>query len=63
MRIPQDLDSLADAWRDSAAWSGTTEAGGLELPAEVAGLVALNERVVHGWDLAQRPDGPTTATR
>jgi uncharacterized protein (TIGR03086 family) len=53
LRIPQDLGSLAEAWRDSAAWSGTTEAGGLELPGEVAGLVALNELVVHGWDLAR----------
>jgi uncharacterized protein (TIGR03086 family) len=53
MRVPQDLGSLAEAWRDSAAWSGTTEAGGLELPAEVAGLAALNELVVHGWDLAR----------
>ena len=52
-RITEDLGSLAEAWRDPAAWSGTTEAGGLELPGEVAGLVALNELVVHGWDLAR----------
>jgi uncharacterized protein (TIGR03086 family) len=53
MRVPHDLGSLAEAWRDSSAWSGTTEAGGLELPTEVAGLVALNELVVHGWDVAR----------
>jgi uncharacterized protein (TIGR03086 family) len=52
-RIPGDLGSLAEAWRDPAAWSGTTEAGGIELPGEVAGRVALNELVIHGWDLAR----------
>jgi uncharacterized protein (TIGR03086 family) len=30
-----------------------TEAGGQTLPAEVAGLVALDEVVLHGWDLAR----------
>ena len=29
-----------------------TRAGGQELPAEVAGKVAINEVVVHGWDIA-----------
>ena len=29
-----------------------TRAGGVDLPAEVAGVVALNEVVVHGWDIA-----------
>ena len=57
-RIPGDLGSLAEAWRDPAAWSGTTEAGGLELPGEVAGLVALNELVIHGWDLARATGQP-----
>ncbi len=52
-RIPEDLDVLAEAWREPAAWTGATEAGGVELPGEVAGLVALNELVVHGWDLAR----------
>ncbi|HEX3565169.1 MAG TPA: TIGR03086 family metal-binding protein [Acidimicrobiales bacterium] len=58
IRIPSDLGSLAEAWRDPAAWSGTTEAGGLELPGEVAGLVAMNELVVHGWDLARATGQP-----
>jgi uncharacterized protein (TIGR03086 family) len=52
VRIPRDLAELAEAWRDPTAWTGITEAGGVELPGEVAGLVALNELVVHGWDLA-----------
>jgi uncharacterized protein (TIGR03086 family) len=57
-RIPGDLGSLAEAWRDPAAWNGTTEAGGLELPSEVAGLVALNELVIHAWDLARATGQP-----
>ncbi len=52
-RIPRDLAVLAEAWRDPTAWQGTTRAGGLELPGEVAGLVALDELVVHGWDVAR----------
>ncbi len=29
-----------------------THAGGVDLPAEVAGIVALDEVIVHGWDIA-----------
>jgi uncharacterized protein (TIGR03086 family) len=52
-RIPRDLNALAEAWRDPAAWTGMTRAGGIDLPGEVAGLVALDELVVHGWDVAR----------
>ena len=51
-RIERDLAVLADAWGNQQAWEGITHAGGLEMPAEVVGLVALDELVVHGWDLA-----------
>lgn len=51
--LPKALDALADAWRSPAAWQGMTRAGGVDLPGEVAGLVALDELVVHGWDLAR----------
>ncbi|MGW0335358.1 TIGR03086 family metal-binding protein [Streptomyces sp. NPDC003011] len=47
------LDELADAWRDPAAWTGMTRAGGVDLPGEVAGAVVTDELVVHGWDLAR----------
>lgn len=50
--IPARLEALAAAWRDPAAWAGTAHAGGLEMPAEVAGTVTLDELVLHGWDLA-----------
>lgn len=52
-RIPRDLAASADAWRDPDAWAGMTKAGGVDLPGEVAGLVALDELVIHGWDVAR----------
>ncbi len=52
-RIPARLATLADAWQDPAAWQGMTRAGGVDLPGEVCARVALNELVVHGWDVAR----------
>src|SRR4051794_4479058 len=52
-RIAEDLVAMAEAWRDPDAWTGMTQAGGVDLPGEVAGLVALDELVVHGWDVAR----------
>src|SRR3954464_5601549 len=49
---PQRLAELAGVWRAPDAWSGMTRAGGIDLPGEVAGSVALAEVVVHGWDVA-----------
>ncbi|MFI0350734.1 TIGR03086 family metal-binding protein [Actinomadura sp. 9N407] len=57
-RIPRRLEALAQAWRDPAAWEGMTKAGGVDLPGEVAGLVALDEVLVHGWDIARALDRP-----
>ncbi|MEQ3549989.1 TIGR03086 family metal-binding protein [Pseudonocardia nematodicida] len=50
--IPERLDTLAVAWQQPSAWTGQTEAGGMTMPADVAGTVALDELVLHGWDLA-----------
>ncbi|HKV18451.1 MAG TPA: TIGR03086 family metal-binding protein [Mycobacterium sp.] len=50
---PQRLEALAAAWADPSAWQGMTRAGGVELPAEVMGTVALAEVVLHGWDVAR----------
>jgi uncharacterized protein (TIGR03086 family) len=50
--IPRELDALVAAWQEPAAWEGSTRAGGVELPASVMGVVAANEVLVHGWDLA-----------
>jgi len=51
--LPDRLAELAAAWRDPEAWEGDTRAGGLEFPAAEVGVIALNELVVHGWDLAR----------
>ena len=50
---PVTLAGLADAWRPEAAWDGMTRIGGVDLPGEIAGSVALAEVVIHGWDVAQ----------
>jgi uncharacterized protein (TIGR03086 family) len=52
-KLPLQLDELALAWKDQAAWQGTADAGGVTLPAEVMGVVAADELVIHGWDLAR----------
>ncbi|MBX7266419.1 TIGR03086 family protein [Micromonospora sp. Llam7] len=57
-RLPAHLDELVVAWRQPAAWTGETAAGGVVLPAEIMGIVALNELVVHGWDLASATGQP-----
>ncbi len=51
-RIDTSLAELAEAWRDPAAYDGETQAGGVTMPGPIAAAVALNEVVVHGWDLA-----------
>ncbi|MFC8425326.1 TIGR03086 family metal-binding protein [Streptomyces sp. NPDC057236] len=51
--LPEVLDELAEVWRDPAAWTGTTRAGGVDLPGAVAGAVVTDELVIHGWDLAR----------
>jgi uncharacterized protein (TIGR03086 family) len=35
-----------------------TRAGGIDLPGEIGGLVALDELVVHGWDVARSSGQP-----
>lgn len=49
---PRRLARLADAWRSPDAWEGMTRVGGLDLPGGVAGRFALDELVIHTWDLA-----------
>jgi uncharacterized protein (TIGR03086 family) len=52
-RLPVLLAELATAWKDPAAWTGTATVGGVTMPAAEVGVVAMNEVVLHGWDLAQ----------
>lgn len=55
-RIPARLDALARAWRENGAWTGMTQAGGQDLPGQLAGVIALDEVIVHGWDIAMASD-------
>lgn len=50
--LPARADRLAATWQRPEAWTGLTRAGGVELPAEVMGVVALGELTLHAWDLA-----------
>jgi uncharacterized protein (TIGR03086 family) len=51
--LPKALQELAAVWREPESWSGTTRAGGVDLPGAVAGAVVADELVIHGWDLAR----------
>jgi uncharacterized protein (TIGR03086 family) len=58
--LPQRLGDLVEAWRDPKAWEGETEVGGLRMPAAQTAVVALDEIVMHGWDLARATGQPFT---
>jgi uncharacterized protein (TIGR03086 family) len=60
-RLPAQLDALAAAWRAPDAWNGTTSIAGMTMPAAEVGLVATNEVLVHGWDLAVATGQPYRA--
>lgn len=51
--LPKVLGELSEVWRAPDAWTGMTRAGGVDLPGAVAGAVAVNELVIHAWDLAR----------
>ena len=57
-QIPTHVARLADAWTDPAAWEGMTQVGGVSLPGDVTGRIALNEMVLHAWDLARATGQP-----
>lgn len=65
-RLPDDwrseiagrLDALTAAWAKEEAWRGSTHIAGFEAPAGNVGMTAVNELMVHGWDVA-RASGQT----
>lgn len=67
-QLPWQLDALVAAWRDPSAWEDETEIAGMTMPASEVGVVALNEVLVHGWDVAAatgqeyRPDEEAVRT-
>ncbi len=60
-RIATALGELGEAWQDPGAYDGTTMAGPVEMPADQAALVALDEVTVHAWDLAVATGQPYPA--
>ncbi|GAA1921817.1 TIGR03086 family metal-binding protein [Nocardioides hwasunensis] len=58
--LATQVPAMTAAWRDPVAWQGMTRAGGVDLPGEVGGLVALDELLLHGWDLARATGQPYT---
>jgi uncharacterized protein (TIGR03086 family) len=56
--IPGQIGGLAAAWADPTAWEGTASAGGVSAGAAEIGVIALNELVLHGWDLARSTGQP-----
>ena len=57
-RLDALLTDLARAWQEPAAWTGEGVAGGVRMPNRQHGIVALEEVVLHGWDLARAVDAP-----
>ncbi|HEY2173511.1 MAG TPA: TIGR03086 family metal-binding protein [Mycobacteriales bacterium] len=55
------LEDLTVAWRTPGAWEGQDEAGGVAMPRAALGVVALDELVLHGWDLATAIQVPFAA--
>ncbi|TCK00188.1 TIGR03086 family metal-binding protein [Nocardia alba] len=60
--ITAQLAALTSEWRAAEAWEGDTEAGGVELPAAVMAMVALDEITIHAWDLAVATGQQVTVT-
>jgi uncharacterized protein (TIGR03086 family) len=56
------LDALVEAWCNPGAWDGVASVAGSDLPATVAGMVVLDELVVHGWDIAAANGQPYDVT-
>jgi len=54
--------ALVAAWQPDDAYTGTVRAGGFEMPAESVAVVAIEELVLHGWDLARALDRPYEST-
>jgi uncharacterized protein (TIGR03086 family) len=57
-RIGADLLGLAAAWGEPGAWTGMTRIARMDAPAEMVGLTAADELVVHGWDVAEATGQP-----
>src|SRR6185312_13428614 len=57
-RIPERLGRLARVWQQTDQDGSMTRVGGVDLPRGIAVRVALQELVLHGWDLAKATGQP-----
>lgn len=51
--ITERLDALVAAWQQPGAWQGRATVAGVDMTGPETALVALDELVVHGWDVAR----------
>ena len=56
--LQERLDGLVEAWRPPQAWEGETHIAGMTMPASETGAAAVDELVLHAWDLARATDQP-----
>ena len=57
-RIPERLDRLSEVWNRTDQDGSMTRVGGVDLPRAIAVRVALQELVLHSWDLAKATGRP-----
>lgn len=56
LAIPVQLSDLTRAWGEESAWEGGVSVGGVEMTTADNAVVAMEELIVHGWDLARATD-------
>lgn len=65
-RVAAEIDQLVIAWREPDLMEvQNTTAGGITMPVEFHNMIAVQELLLHGWDLAVATDqvyGPDPAT-
>lgn len=60
-RIPEQGSRSPRHGGTRTPWTGMTQVGGVDLPGDMAGRIALNELVIHGWASPAPAGSPTTA--
>lgn len=56
--LPQRLADLVETWTQPRSWDGESTIAGTLMPHDQVAMVALDELVLHGWDLAAATGQP-----
>ncbi|WP_078312833.1 MULTISPECIES: TIGR03086 family metal-binding protein [unclassified Mycobacterium] len=56
--LPQRLADLVETWARPRSWDGESTIAGTVMPNDQVAMVALDELVLHGWDLAAATGQP-----